>query len=190
MVFICKFLIWETYFWSLCLAALAYNEFRLYLLWFVEATYLNKKSLLDFYSPFSKSLTGIWTISTLGPSINDVRTFMFSLFCFKNTISHKSDNNEPMMKIIYKSKSILNPPICSTMCIRNFEEGFKIFFYYKTAYTGGPRYMRSFYLRIRVFAIANWPYLWNLSPNLQSDLIFLYANSLYASQIFWSLSIA
>jgi hypothetical protein len=52
-------------------------------------------------------------------------------------------------------------------------------------YTGGPLYMRSFYLRIRVSAIANWPFFWNLSPNLQSFLVFL-----YASLIFWSLSIA
>jgi hypothetical protein len=50
--------------------------------------------------------------------------------------------------------------------------------------------MRSFYLRICVSAIANWPYFWNISINLQSFLIFLYANSLYARQIFWFLSIA
>jgi hypothetical protein len=43
-------------------------------------------------------------------------------------------------------------------------------------------YMRSFYLQIRV---ANWPYFWNVSPNLQSLLIFL-----YAKQIFRSLSVA
>jgi hypothetical protein len=33
-------------------------------------------------------------------------------------------------------------------------------------YTGGPRDMRSFYLRIRVCAIENWLFLRNLSPNL------------------------
>jgi hypothetical protein len=53
-----------------------------------------------------------------------------------------------------------------------------------------PRYMRSFYLWIRVSAIANWPFLWSVSPNLQSFLVFLNANPLYASQFFWSLSIA
>jgi len=37
-------------------------------------------------------------------------------------------------------------------------------------YTGRPRYMRSLYLRIRVS-------FWNVSPNLQSFLVFLYANS-------------
>ncbi len=56
--------------------------------------------------------------------------------------------------------------------------------------TGGPRYMRSFYLWIRVSAIENWPFFCNLSPNLQSFLVFLYANSLYTSLIFRSLSIA
>ncbi len=30
----------------------------------------------------------------------------------------------------------------------------------------GPRYMRSFYVRIRVCAIENWRFLRNLSPNL------------------------
>ncbi len=45
-------------------------------------------------------------------------------------------------------------------------------------------------MQIRVSAIANWPFYWNVSPNLQSLLVFLYVNSLYASQIFWSLSIA
>jgi hypothetical protein len=47
-----------------------------------------------------------------------------------------------------------------------------------------------FYLRIRVSAIANWPFFWKVSPNLQSFLVFLYANLLYASLIFRSLSIA
>ncbi len=39
-------------------------------------------------------------------------------------------------------------------------------------------------------AIENWPFFWNVSPNLQSFLVFLYASSFYARQIFWSLSIA
>ncbi len=56
--------------------------------------------------------------------------------------------------------------------------------------TGGPRYMRSFYLQFRVYAIENRPFLRNFSPNLQASLVFLYANSLYASLIFWSLSLA
>ena len=50
--------------------------------------------------------------------------------------------------------------------------------------------MRSFYLRFRVYAIENRPFLRNISPNLQASLVFLYANSLYASLIFWSLSLA
>ncbi len=32
--------------------------------------------------------------------------------------------------------------------------------------TGGPRYMRSFYMRFRVYAIEKWPFFWNLSSNL------------------------
>ncbi len=47
--------------------------------------------------------------------------------------------------------------------------------------------MWSFYLRIRISAMKIG---WNLSPNLQAFLVFLYANSLYASLIFWSLSLA
>jgi hypothetical protein len=50
--------------------------------------------------------------------------------------------------------------------------------------------MWSFYLQIRVAtAIANWPFFWNVSPNLQLFLVLLYGNLLYASQIFWYLSI-
>jgi len=33
--------------------------------------------------------------------------------------------------------------------------------------TGRPRYMRSFYLRFRVYAIQKWPFFWNLSSNIQ-----------------------
>jgi len=54
--------------------------------------------------------------------------------------------------------------------------------------TGGPRYMLSFYLRIRVYANEKWPFFWNLSSNLQWSLVFLYANSLYASIFLESLS--
>ncbi len=50
--------------------------------------------------------------------------------------------------------------------------------------------MRSFYLQIRVSAIENWPFFWDVYPNLQSFLVFLCANLLYTSQIFQSLSIA
>jgi len=59
------------------------------------------------------------------------------------------------------------------------------------AYTGGPRYMRSFYLWFRIYAIQKWPFFWNLSSNYQSSLVFLYANSLYASLFlgFWQTSI-
>ncbi len=60
----------------------------------------------------------------------------------------------------------------------------------KLSYTGSPRYMRSFYLRFRAYAIENWPFLRNLSPNLWVSLVFLYSNSLYTSLIFWSLSLA
>jgi len=55
--------------------------------------------------------------------------------------------------------------------------------------TGGPRYMRSFYLQFRIYAIRKWPFFWNLSSNLQSSLVFLYANSLYASLFLESLSL-
>ena len=50
--------------------------------------------------------------------------------------------------------------------------------------------MRSFYLQFRIYATENWPFFWNLSSNLQSSLVFLYANSLYASIFFRSLSLA
>ncbi len=53
-----------------------------------------------------------------------------------------------------------------------------------------PHNMQSFYVRIRVSAMAKWPFFKNLYPNLQSFLVFLYSNSLYASLIFWSLAIA
>jgi len=33
--------------------------------------------------------------------------------------------------------------------------------------TGGPRYMRSFYLRFHVYAIEKLAFFWNLSSNLQ-----------------------
>ncbi len=56
--------------------------------------------------------------------------------------------------------------------------------------TGSPRYMRSFYLRFRGYAIKKWPLFWNLSSDLQSPLVFLYANSLYASLFFEFLSLA
>jgi len=56
--------------------------------------------------------------------------------------------------------------------------------------TGGPPYMRSFYLRFHVYAIQKWPFFWNLSSNYQSSLVFLYANSLYASLFLQSLSLA
>jgi len=42
--------------------------------------------------------------------------------------------------------------------------------------TGSPRYMRSFYLRFRVYAIQKWPLFWNLSSDLQLSLVFLYAS--------------
>jgi len=54
--------------------------------------------------------------------------------------------------------------------------------------TGGPRYMQSFYLRC-VYAIEKWSFFWNLSSNLQSILVFLYANLLHASLFLEFLSI-
>ncbi len=50
--------------------------------------------------------------------------------------------------------------------------------------------MRSFYLQFRIYAIQKLPFFWNLSSNLQSSLFFLYANSLYTSQLLESLSLA
>jgi len=57
---------------------------------------------------------------------------------------------------------------------------------YVNCTTGGPRYMRSFYLQFRVYAIQKWPFFWDPSSNLQSSLVFLYVNLLYASLFFWS----
>ncbi len=56
--------------------------------------------------------------------------------------------------------------------------------------TGGPRYMKPFYLRFHVYAIEKWPFSWNLSSTLQLFLVFLYANLLYASLFLESLSLA
>ncbi len=56
--------------------------------------------------------------------------------------------------------------------------------------TGRPRYMWSFYQWFCLYAIENRPFLRNLSLNLQASLVFLYANSLYAILISWSLSLA
>ncbi len=56
--------------------------------------------------------------------------------------------------------------------------------------TGGPRYMRTFYLRFRVYAIEIMAYLRNVSSYLPMLLVSLYANSLYANHFFRSLSIA
>jgi len=57
-------------------------------------------------------------------------------------------------------------------------------------HTVGPRYMRSFYLQICIYSIEKWPFFWNLSSNLQWSLVFLYANSLYASIFLESLYLA
>jgi len=56
--------------------------------------------------------------------------------------------------------------------------------------TGGPRYMRPFYLRFHVYAIEKWPFSWNLSINVQLSLVFLYSKLLYASLFLESLSLA
>jgi hypothetical protein len=50
--------------------------------------------------------------------------------------------------------------------------------------------MRSFYLRFRLYAIQKWPFF--LEPILLFTviLVFLYANSLYASLFLESLSLA
>ncbi len=51
--------------------------------------------------------------------------------------------------------------------------------------TGGPRYMQTFYVRFRVYAIKIMAFQRNVSSNLPMLLV-----SLYASQFFRSLSIA
>jgi len=61
---------------------------------------------------------------------------------------------------------------------------------YVNGSTGGPHYMRSFYLWFQVYAIQKWPFFWDLSSNLQLSLVFLYANLLYASLFLESLSLA
>ncbi len=79
---------------------------------------------------------------------------------------------------------------------RILSKNFIFFFYHlrfiewKWPLWGGPHYMRPFYLQFRVCAIEKWPFSWNLSSNLQLSLVFLYANSLYASLFFESLSLA
>ncbi len=56
--------------------------------------------------------------------------------------------------------------------------------------TGSPRYMRSFFLRFRIYLNEKWPFSWNLSSNLWYSQVFLYANSLYSSLFLESLSLA
>ncbi len=65
-----------------------------------------------------------------------------------------------------------------------------IIFWFKNQCTGSPRYMRSFYLQICVYAIEKCPFFWNLSSYLQWSLVFLYVNSLYANTFLQSLSLA
>ncbi len=48
-----------------------------------------------------------------------------------------------------------------------------MYFYIVCYCTGGPLYMRSFYVRIRVSSIGNWVIFWNITLNLQSFLVFL-----------------
>jgi len=56
--------------------------------------------------------------------------------------------------------------------------------------TGGPRYIRTFYLRFHIYAIKIMAFQRNLSSNIPKLLVSLYANLLYVSQFFKSLSIA
>jgi len=56
-------------------------------------------------------------------------------------------------------------------------------------HTGDPRYMRTFYLPFHIYVIKIMAYQRNISSNLPMLLVSLYANSLYASQFFGSLSI-
>ncbi len=57
-------------------------------------------------------------------------------------------------------------------------------------YTGGPRYMQTFYLRFREYAIEIMPFQRNITSYLPMLLVSLYANSFYANHFFRSLSIA
>jgi len=50
--------------------------------------------------------------------------------------------------------------------------------------------MRTFYLRFRVYAIKSMTFQRNISSNLPMLLVSLFANSLYASHFFRSLSMA
>jgi len=51
-------------------------------------------------------------------------------------------------------------------------------------------YALSNYFYKARYAIQKWPFFWNLSSNYQSSLVFLCANSLYASLFLESLSLA
>jgi len=48
--------------------------------------------------------------------------------------------------------------------------------------TGGPRYLRTFYLRFHLYVIKIMAFQRNASSNLPMLLVSLYANSLYAIQ--------
>jgi len=52
-------------------------------------------------------------------------------------------------------------------------------------YTGGPRYMRSFYLRICVYAIEKWPFS-GTHPLVYSDCWSFYMRIHYMQAYFWS----
>ncbi len=51
--------------------------------------------------------------------------------------------------------------------------------------TGGPRYMRSFYLQIRVYAIKKWPFS-GTYPLIYSDCWSFYMQIHYMRAYFWS----
>jgi len=101
------------------------------------------------------------------------------------------NRNTPRDEFIFYSKRLIRlvsfkVGLVATLGKLSFMFLFVPFCYF---YTGSPRYMRSFYLRFRVYAIRKWPFYWNLTSNLQSSLVFLYANSLYASLFLESLSV-
>jgi hypothetical protein len=53
--------------------------------------------------------------------------------------------------------------------------------------TGGPRYMRPFYLRFRVCAIEKWPFSWNRTyPQIYSYSWSFYMPICYMRAYFWS----
>jgi len=103
------------------------------------------------------------TIQTLNPIRNTISACqkIFNFFSRKKMF-WELKNEKCQMKIFCKDVETLNEEILNLFGLEC-----KVQTQFKECYnTGGPRYMRSFYLQFRIYAIQKWPFFWNLSSNL------------------------